>query len=270
MDGFAHLETLALEHPAPHVLLVRLNRPEVANALNTQMGRDLFALWSHLTAEPGETLCVVFTGTGGRAFCAGHDLREMQAARQAPDGGAAAFKALFDACASVMTRLPALRPPVIAQVHGIATAAGCQLVAACDLAVAAEDARFGVNGVNIGLFCSTPMVALSRNLPRKQAFEALVTGEFLSAARARDLGLVNRVVPAAELEGATRALAGNIAGKLGAAVRIGKRAFYDQAQMPLDRAYAFTGAAMVENMLNPDTSEGIAAFLDKRPPEWRD
>lgn len=253
---------------AERVATLTLNRPANLNALSDAM---LAALAGALDGVAGDArVKVVVIRGAGRAFCAGHDLREMQAARQAPDGGAAAFGDLFARCAQVMQRIPALPQPVIAQVHGIATAAGCQLVASCDLAVAAEDARFGVNGVNIGLFCSTPMVALSRNLPRKQAFEALVTGEFLSAPRARELGLVNRVVPPAALADETEALARTIAGKLGAAVRIGKRAFYDQMQMPLADAYAFTGAAMVENMLNPATNEGIQAFVEKRPPGWTD
>lgn len=253
---------------AERVATLTLNRPQALNALSLAM---LDALGSALDAADADARVKVIVIRGaGRAFCAGHDLREMQAARQSPDAGAAAFQDLFDRCAAVMTRIPALRAPVIAQVHGIATAAGCQLVASCDLAVAAEDARFGVNGVNIGLFCSTPMVALTRNLPRKQAFEALVTGEFLTAARARELGLVNRVVPADAVEGATQDLARTIAAKLGAAVRIGKRAFYEQAQLPLAQAYAHTGAAMVTNMLHPDTDEGITAFLAKRPATWQD
>jgi enoyl-CoA hydratase/carnithine racemase len=261
-------EDLVLIDMAERVATLTLNRPAALNALSEAM---LAALADRLDAVAGDgRVKVVVIRGAGRAFCAGHDLREMQAARQSPDGGAAAFKALFDACAGVMQRIPALPQPVIAQVHGIATAAGCQLVATCDMAVAAEDARFGVNGVNIGLFCSTPMVALSRNLPRKQAFEALVTGEFLPAARARELGLVNRVVPPEALASATAALAGTVAAKLGAAVRIGKRAFYEQLQMPLAEAYVFTGAAMVENMLLPPTDEGISAFLDKRPADWRD
>ena len=169
----------------------------------------------------------------------------------------------------MMQMIPRLPQPVIAQVHGIATAAGCQLVASCDLAVAAEDCRFGVNGVNIGLFCSTPMVALSRNVGRKQAFEMLVTGDFIPAARAQDIGLVNRIAPADALAQQTVALADQIAGKLGAAVRIGKRAFYDQLPLPLDQAYGLTGAVMVENMAEPDTAEGVAAFLDKRAPNWQ-
>lgn len=253
---------------AERVATLTLNRPANLNALSDAMLAALAGALDGVAGDP-RVKVVVIRGAG-RAFCAGHDLREMQAARQAPDGGAAAFADLFARCAQVTQRIPALPQPVIAQVHGIATAAGCQLVASCDLAVAAEDARFGVNGVNIGLFCSTPMVALSRNLPRKQAFEALVTGEFLPAPRARELGLVNRVVPPDALEAETAALARTIAGKLGAAVRIGKRAFYDQIQMPLAEAYAFTGAAMVENMLNPATNEGISAFVEKRPPGWTD
>lgn len=253
---------------AERVAVLTLNRPAALNALSDTMLAGLKAALVAASADPAVKV-IVLKGAG-RAFCAGHDLKEMQAARAAPDGGAAAFADLFARCAEVMELIPALPQPVIAQVHGIATAAGCQLVASCDMAVAAEDARFGVNGVNIGLFCSTPMVALTRNLPRKQAFEALVTGEFLSAARARELGLVNRVVPPGDLEAGALALAATVAAKLGAAVRIGKRAFYDQIALPLDQAYALTGRNMVENMLLPATGEGISAFIEKRPPGWRD
>jgi len=261
-------DDLVLSDVTERVAVLTLNRPGALNALSDGMLAALEAALRRAGADPAVKV-VVIRGAG-RAFCAGHDLKEMQAARQAPDGGAAAFADLFARCARVMQLIPALPQPVIAQVHGIATAAGCQLVATCDMAVAAEDARFGVNGVNIGLFCSTPMVALTRNLPRKQAFEALVTGTFLSAGRARELGLVNRVVPPGDLEAETRALADTVAAKLGAAVRIGKRAFYEQAGMDLAQAYAFTGAAMVENMLAPATDEGISAFLEKRPPGWTD
>ncbi|MEY8840844.1 enoyl-CoA hydratase, partial [Cribrihabitans sp. XS_ASV171] len=211
---------------------------------------------------------VVILSGAGKAFCAGHDLKQMTAGRQAEDGGRAYFKDLFDRCARMMMSVQSLPQPVVAQVHGIATAAGCQLVASCDMAVAAEGTRFGVNGVNIGLFCSTPMVALSRNIPRKLAFEMLTTGEFIEAGRARELGLVNRVVPMEDLAEETERLATTVAGKLGSAVRIGKEAFYNQIQMPLDSAYAYTGEVMVENMLNRDTEEGISAFIEKRPPDW--
>jgi enoyl-CoA hydratase/carnithine racemase len=204
----------------------------------------------------------------GKAFCAGHDLKEMTTKRQANDGGAAASARPLRPLRGDDADDPAPAAAGDREVHGIATAAGCQLVASCDLAVAAEGTRFGVNGVNIGLFCSTPMVALSRNVPRKQVFEMLTTGDFIDAPRARELGLVNRVVAPEALAGETEALARQIAGKLGSAVRIGKRAFYDQLDLPLDKAYELTGAVMVENMLNRDTAEGVAAFLDKRDPEW--
>jgi enoyl-CoA hydratase/carnithine racemase len=245
---------------------LRMNAPERLNALSDEM---LAALKEELDRIAGDESCRVVTLSGaGKAFCAGHDLRQMTDKRQAEDGGAAAFGALFDRCTEVMARIRTLPQPVIAQVHGIATAAGCQLVATCDMAVAAEGTRFGVNGVNIGLFCSTPMVALSRNAPRKQVFEMLTTGDFIEADRARELGLVNRVVPAESLAEETAALADQVAAKLGAAVRIGKRAFYDQIQMPVEEAYRFTGEVMVQNMLRADTEEGIAAFLEKRPPDW--
>jgi len=248
------------------VATLTLNAPERLNALSDAMLAALKSAFAALQ-EDRSIKVVVLRGTG-KAFCAGHDLREMQAGRQAPDKGAAYFADLFARCAEVMQMIPNLPQPVIAQVHGIATAAGCQLVASCDMAVAAEGTRFGVNGVNIGLFCSTPMVALTRNIPRKQAFEMLTTGNFIDAARAEALGLVNRVVPPDALEAETRALAAQVAGKLGAAVRIGKRAFYDQAQMGLAEAYDHAGRVMVENMLWRDTDEGITAFLEKRKPDW--
>ena len=186
----------------------------------------------------------------------------------AEDGGKAYFKDLFDRCATMMQTIQNIPQPVIAQVHGIATAAGCQLVATCDMAVAAEGTRFGVNGVNIGLFCSTPMVALSRNIPRKQAFEMLTTGQFIQAERAESLGLINKTVPHDQLDSATRELAETVAGKLGAAVKIGKQAFYEQLSMSTADAYDYAGDIMAQNMLFRDTEEGIAAFLEKRAPDW--
>ncbi len=259
--------TLVLREDDGAVARLTMNAPERLNALSDAMLAALQAEFDRLKED--RSIRAVILAGAGKAFCAGHDLKEMTAGRQAPDGGAAYFADLFARCARLMQTIPALPQPVIAEVHGIATAAGCQLVASCDLAVAAEEARFGVNGVNIGLFCSTPMVALSRNVPRKQAFEMLVTGEFIDAPRARELGLVNRVVPATLLREESTALAQKIAGKLATAVRIGKRAFYEQIQMPLDQAYAYTGEVMVENMLERDTAEGIAAFLEKRHPEWQ-
>ncbi len=251
---------------AEQIAVLTMDSPSNLNALSDAMLAALSGALAQAGEDPAAKV-VVLRGAG-KAFCAGHDLKEMQAGRAAPDGGRGYFADLFDRCGALMQMIPALPKPVIAQVHGIATAAGCQLVASCDMAVAAEGTRFGVNGVNIGLFCSTPMVALSRNLPRKQAFELLTTGDFIDANRARELGLVNRVAPTQGLEEETMALARQVAGKLGAAVRIGKGAFYDQLGMPLDQAYAFTGAAMVENMLMADTDEGITAFIEKRKPHW--
>lgn len=248
------------------VMHLTMNAPDRLNALSDEMLAALMETLDTCAADP-ETRVLTLAGTG-KAFCAGHDLRQMTAMRQAEDGGAAAFGDLFERCSKVMARIQSMPQPVIAQVHGIATAAGCQLVATCDLAVAAEGTRFGVNGVNIGLFCSTPMVALSRNIPRKQAFEMLTTGDFIDASRARDLGLVNRVVPADDLANETAALASQVAGKLGPAVKIGKQAFYCQLQMPVADAYAYTGDVMVQNMLRADTAEGIDAFLEKRDPNW--
>ena len=245
---------------------LQMNAPDRLNALSDEMLVALQSAFDDLQTD--RSVRAVILSGAGKAFCAGHDLKQMTQGRQAEDGGRAYFEDLFNRCATMMQSVQALPQPVIAQVHGIATAAGCQLVASCDLAVAAEGTRFGVNGVNIGLFCSTPMVALSRNIPRKHAFEMLTTGDFLDATRARDLGLVNRVVPPEALEAETRALADQIAAKLATAVKIGKSAFYRQLEMPLDEAYTFTGAAIVENMLHRDTAEGIAAFLEKRDPTW--
>jgi enoyl-CoA hydratase/carnithine racemase len=260
-------EDILLREDQGAVAVLTLNRPGALNPLSDAM---LAALKSAFTALEGDrdVKAVVLRGAG-KAFCAGHDLKEMQAGRQAEDGGRAYFADLFARCAEVMQMIPRLPQPVIAAPHGIATAAGCQLVASCDLAVAAEGTRFGVNGVNIGLFCSTPMVALSRNVPRKQAFEMLSAGAFIDCDKAERLGLINRAVPEAALEGAALELAGTIAAKLGAAVKIGKRAFYEQIEMGLAEAYEHTAAVMVENMLWRDTDEGITAFIEKRKPDWQ-
>lgn len=260
------MDKILLREDIGAIAVLTLNRPEKINALSEAM---LEALQAQLDAlREDSTIRVVILKGAGKAFCAGHDLREMTAARQAKDGGKAYFNDLFGQCGRVMMSITRLPQPVIAQVHGIATAAGCQLVATCDMAVAEEHTRFGVNGVNIGLFCSTPMVALTRNIPRKQAFEMLTTGEFINAERARELGLVNRVATAEDLDAATMELAQKVAGKLAAAVKVGKQAFYDQAQMGLEQAYAHTGAVMADNMLFRDTAEGVSAFLEKRKPDW--
>jgi enoyl-CoA hydratase/carnithine racemase len=248
------------------VMRLTLDDPARLNALSNAM---IAALTERLAAIAADTsVKVVILAANGKAFCAGHDLKEMQAARGAPDGGAAAFRDLFDRCARMMLAIRALPQPVIAEVQGTAVAAGCQLVATCDMAVAADHARFGVNGVNIGLFCSTPMVALTRAIPPKVAFEMLTTGRLMGAEEALRAGLLNRVVPLADLGATTEALAEQIASKLGRALRIGKGAFYRQSELSEAEAYAFAGAAMTENMLDTLTAEGIAAFLAKRPPDW--
>lgn len=259
-------ETPILRQDRDAIATLVLNMPGSLNALSVPMLRTMEAAFAAL-AEDRTIRAVILKGTG-RVFSAGHDLKEMQAARAAPDGGAAWFKDLFDLCARVMQMIPALPQPVIAQVHGLAAAAGCQLAASCDLITATEDARFGVNGVNIGLFCSTPMVALTRKLPPAVAFEMLTTGEFLPAPRAHALGMVNRIAPQESLDETTLALAATLAGKLTAAVKIGKPAFYAQAGLPPSSAYALCGEAMVQNMLRPDTAEGIQAFIEKRKPDW--
>jgi enoyl-CoA hydratase/carnithine racemase len=259
---------LLLRENGGAVATLTLNRPDQLNALSEELMTALQAELDRIATETA-TKVVILKGAG-RAFCAGHDLKQLQSKRQGPDGGRAYYMALFAQCSRLMATIPRLPQPVIAEVHGVAAAAGCQLVASCDMAVAAETARFGVNGVNIGLFCSTPMVALSRNIGRKQAFELLTTGEFLPAARAVDLGLINRAVPDDTLAAGTRSLAGKVASKLGSAVRVGKRAFYEQLEMTLDAAYAHTGRVIAENMLHRDTAEGVQAFLDKREPDWPD
>ncbi|MDH3667191.1 MAG: enoyl-CoA hydratase [Paracoccaceae bacterium] len=250
------------------IAILTLNRPDQLNALSEALLTALQAAFDTI-ADEADTKAVILRGAG-RSFCAGHDLREMQGKRQGPDGGRAYYQALFQQCSKMMTTIPRLPQPVIAEVGGLATAAGCQLVASCDMAVAGSEARFGVNGVNIGLFCSTPMVALSRNVGRKKTFELLTTGDFLGADQALEHGLVNRVVPDAELGAETMALAEKVASKLGSAVRIGKRAFYEQLEMTLEAAYAHTGNVIAENMLHKDTAEGVQAFLEKRDPDWPD
>ncbi len=258
--------TLLERHDTNAIAHLKMNAPEKLNALSEEM---LSALQSQFDSLQNDRhIRAVILSGAGKAFCAGHDLKEMTAGRQAEDGGKAYFIKLFQKCARMMTSIQKLPQPVIAQVHGIATAAGCQMVASCDMAVAADSTRFGVNGVNIGLFCSTPMVALSRNIPRKQAFEMLTTGQFINAERARELGLVNRIASEDGLQAATAELAETVASKLAVAVKIGKEAFYNQLQMPISDAYDYTGSVMAENMLFRDTEEGISAFIEKRDPNW--
>ncbi len=259
-------DDILLRNDTDAIATLTLNTPKSLNALSDAMLAALKAQFESLAQD--ENIRVVILKGAGKVFCAGHDLKEMTAGRQAEDKGRAYFSDLFSRCAEVMLMIRNLPQPVIAQAHGIATAAGCQLVATCDLAVAADDTRFGVNGVNIGLFCSTPMVALSRNVPAKQAFEMLTTGQFILADKAVSVGLINKSVPLEELDAATMELATLLASKLTAAVRMGKKGFYQQIEMPIEEAYAYTGAVMAENMMLRDTAEGVSAFLEKRKPDW--
>jgi enoyl-CoA hydratase/carnithine racemase len=249
------------------VTSLTLNAPGSINALSEGMIAGLSDTLDQIAED--RTVKAVILRSAGNHFCAGHNLKEMTARRADVDGGFEYFQTLFATCSAMMLRVVRLPQPVIAEVKGIATAAGCQLVASCDLAVAAEDASFATSGVNIGLFCSTPMVALSRNVPQKLAMEMLLLGEFLPAARAAELGLVNRVVPLEKLESASLEMARVIADKSPAAVKVGKRAFYEQLDMPLEDAYAFAGRVMAENMMAQDAKAGIGAFTRKEPmPEW--
>lgn len=260
------MQDLVLRNDTGHVARLTLNAPDRFNVLSLEMIDALAEAFRQI--ETDETIRAVILSAAGKAFCVGHDLRQMQAARGDEDAGRTAYDTLFGRCAGMMQMIPALPQPVIAEVQGIATAAGCQLVASCDLAVAADGVRFGVNGVDIGLFCSTPMVALTRAVPPRAAFEMLVTGDFIDAARARELGLVNRVVSAPQLPDETMRLARQIAAKLPAAVRMGKRAFHEQLRLGLSEAYRSSSGTICENLMLPDTDEGISAFLEKRKPTW--
>ncbi len=243
------------------IALVTMNRPKKRNALSLDHMQELITCLKAI-GEAGETPVVVLRGNGP-GFCAGHDLSEMVGRDPA------FYRHLFDVCCELMETIQAIPQPVIAQVHGIATAAGCQLAATCDLVVASEDARFATPGVKIGLFCSTPMVALSRAIGQKKAMEMLLTGEFVSAGEAHAEGLVNKVVPAEELEAETRALAEKIAEASPLVVGVGKGAFYRQLEMPTEQAYAYTKEIMSFNATFADAQEGICAFLEKRKPEWK-
>ena len=258
-------DDLVLAERQGPVLRLTLNRPAARNALGTAM---MSALQEAFEAAREDGCRVIVLMAAGSAFCAGHDLKELTALRTEPDRGRAAFAAIFAQCSQLMQTIVRHPKPVIAQVQGTATAAGCQLVASCDLAIASEAARFATPGVNIGLFCSTPMVALSRNLARKHAMEMLLTGEMISADRVRDFGLINRVVPADQLESETMRVAQLIASKPRATVKIGKEAFYRQVEQPLSAAYDYASQVMTENMLHAESEEGISAFVEKREPKW--
>ena len=260
--------------PEPPVLATRdrevlrlvLNRPGARNALSEELMRVLSQALDW--AAQDRLLRVIVLAAEGPAFSSGHDLKEMTAHRSGADRGREAFAKIFAQCSQLMQSIVRHPKPVIAEVQGIATAAGCQLVASCDLAVASTAARFATPGVNIGLFCSTPMVALSRNVARKQAMEMLLTGEVIGAEEAKRIGLVNRVVQPEALQEETMTLARAIAAKPAGSVKIGKEAFYRQLEMPLGDAYAYTSEVMTANMLSAEAEEGIGAFIEKRPPKW--
>lgn len=255
-------QNLLLRHDDGGVATLVLNRPQARNSLSHDLLRELLAAFAAIAAD--DSVRVVILAGAGPAFCSGHDLKELRA-----KGYDRAFtEELFRDCADLMLAMVRLPKPIIARVHGIATAAGCQLVATCDLAVAAADSRFATPGVNIGLFCSTPMVALSRNLAPKQAMQMLLTGDMVDAETALSFGLVNDVVPAEELEERTLLLARQMAAKSPVTLAIGKEAFYRQMDMPLAQAYDYTREVMVKNLEALDAREGIGAFLDKRKPQW--
>jgi enoyl-CoA hydratase/carnithine racemase len=250
------------------IAILTLNRPQARNSLSEA---TLETLGDALTAIAHErSVRAVVLAANGPAFCAGHDLKELNAHRSDDDRGRAFFKHIMGLCSTVMQQIVTLPQPVIAAVHATATAAGCQLVASCDLAIASHAAKFATPGVNIGLFCSTPMVALSRNVSRKHAMEMLLTGELIVAEQAERIGLVNRVVGAGRERAEALKLAKKIAAKSALTVKIGKQAFYRQAEMPLADAYKYAADVMVENMLARDAEEGIRAFIEKREPTWQD
>jgi len=250
-------------HAENGVATVTLNQPERRNSLSMALLEALSEVLEQIAGDG--SVRVVVLAAAGKVFCAGHDLREMRDQFDSHD-----FQLrLFQQCSRVMQQIVNLPKPVIARVAGVATAAGCQLVASCDLAVAEKGARFATPGVNIGLFCSTPMVALSRNVSRKHAMEMLLTGELIDAARAEQIGLINRAVEPEALDETVYVMAATIAGKSGHTLKIGKEAFYKQLEMPLAQAYDYTAKVMAENMQANDAQEGISAFLDKRDPDWQ-
>jgi enoyl-CoA hydratase/carnithine racemase len=250
------------------IAVLTLNRPAARNSLSEALIGELHAALDQISADA--LVRAVVIAANGPAFSAGHDMKELTARRTDADRGRAYFATIMNACSAMMQAVVQLPKPVIAAVQGIATAAGCQLVASCDLAVASEAASFATPGVDIGLFCSTPMVALSRNIPRKQAMEMLLTGEPVPAARARDIGLINRVVAAGTERDAAIALAQQVALKSAYTIKLGKAAFYRQAEMNLADAYRFAAEVMTENMMARDAEEGIGAFIEKRAPTWED
>jgi enoyl-CoA hydratase/carnithine racemase len=275
-SGMSAQAAVATSPPPPILLrdtvgpiaVLTLNRPAARNSLSESLIAELHAALDEIAAD--KTVRAVVIAANGPAFSAGHDMKEMTARRSDSDRGRAYFAQLMNACSAMMQAIVRLPKPVVAAVQGVATAAGCQLVASCDLAVASEVASFATPGVDIGLFCSTPMVALSRNVPRKQAMEMLLTGEPVSAETAQAIGLINHVVAAGSERDAAIALANKVALKSAYTVKLGKEAFYRQAEMSLAEAYRYAAEVMTENMMARDAEEGIGAFIEKRKPTWQD
>jgi enoyl-CoA hydratase/carnithine racemase len=250
------------------IAVVVLNRPKASNSLSEAMLEALSATFADISAN--KRVRAVVLAANGPSFCAGHDLKEITERRRDPDAGVAYVRDLMDRCSAMMQSIHRMPQPVIAAVEGPASAAGCQLVASCDLAVASKSAKFATPGVHIGLFCSTPMVALSRNVAPKHAMEMLLTGDLIGADEARRIGLVNRVVAEGTARDEASKLARRIAGKSALTLKLGKEAFYRQLDMPLVEAYRYAGQVMVENMMVRDAKEGISAFVEKRTPTWED
>lgn len=250
------------------IAVLVLNRPAARNSLSEALLASLSAAFAEIAAD--KSVRAVVLAANGPAFCAGHDMKELTTRRSDADRGRAYFHRIMTTCSAMMQQIVNLPQPVIAAIQGTVTAAGCQLVASCDLAVAAQAAKFATPGVDIGLFCSTPMVALSRNVPRKVAMEMLLTGDMVSAEKAAQFGLINRVVAAGQERGEALALARQIASKSSYVVKIGKHAFYRQAELSLADAYRYAAEVMTENLLARDAEEGICAFIEKRDPTWED
>ena len=250
------------------IAVLVLNRPQARNSLSEALLAELSAAFADIAHD--KTVRAVVLAANGPAFCAGHDLKELTARRSDADGGRSYFRHIMTTCSAMMQQIVNLPQPVIAAVQSVASAAGCQLVASCDLAVASAAAKFATPGVDIGLFCSTPMVALSRNVARKHAMEMLLTGEMVEAEQATRIGLINRVVPPGEERTSAIALAKKIAAKSSYVLKIGKQAFYRQAELGLADAYHYASEVMTENMMARDAEEGICAFIEKRDPTWKD
>ena len=253
---------IVVESPIDGISRIKLNEPSTYNALSTKMLESLINIFKSLNNE-NETKVIIIEGSG-KGFSGGHDLKEIRSLKSRPK-----YNKLFNLCSKLMLEIVEGRKPVIAKVHGAAFAAGCQLVASCDLAISSDDAIFATPGVNIGLFCSTPMVAVSRKVSRKKTMKMLLTGDPIDAIYAKEIGLINDHYPISKLDDEVLKLAGKIASKSNLTIKIGKKAFYKQLEMPLNKAYKYASKAMTQNMMALDAKEGIAAFLEKRNPKWK-